>query len=337
METFWKDQAGDDEDFWEHEFNKHGTCMSTLEPTCYPGYTPGQEVVDYFKRTVALFKTLPSYKWLEDAGVVPSETARYTLKQIEAALAASHGQNVIVNCNKNGEINELWYHFNVQGSVQGGKFVPAAPVGSPSSCPAEGIKYLPKKRTTAPTSSVSSTPSSSSSTVIISSSAVVSSTISSSSAESVSTVPTLSTVYSSTAASTTTSASAPTPSSPSSTLSGRGRFYAVSPGVSNGGFLITAGTWYRGGGTPATYTATPATDGTFSLNSSRGRCAVQDDSSLLCGTSVAVASAFGFDGTYLTYGGSSTFYAASVPSGTTQGIVYTEANAVTVQFTWTAV
>ncbi|KAH6692720.1 ribonuclease Trv [Plectosphaerella plurivora] len=338
METFWKDQAGDDEDFWEHEFNKHGTCMSTLEPECYPGYAPGQEVVDYFKRTVALFKTLPSYKWLEDAGIVPSTTATYTLKQINAALASHHGHDVIINCNKQGEINELWYHFNVQGSVQTGKFVPAVPFGT-STCPAEGIKYLPKQKTETPSSSVSSLPSSSTSSTssIISSSSVATSSTASSSSIVVSTASTLSTVYSSTASSTTTSASVPTPSTPSSTLSGRGRFYAVSPGVSNGGFLITAGTWYRGGGTPATYTATPLGDGSFSISSSRGRCAVQEDSQLLCAASVTVSSAFGFDGTYLTYEGSSTFYAAAVPSGTTQGLVFTEANAVTLQFTWTAV
>lgn len=333
METFWKDQAGDDEDFWEHEFNKHGTCMSTLETACYPDYAPGQEVVDYFKRTVSLFKTLPSYKWLEDAGIVPSETATYTLKQIQAAISAHHGHDVIANCNKNGELNELWYHYNVRGSVQTGEFVPVATVGSPSTCPAEGIKYLPKKRVE-PSASASTLSSviASASTSVSSSATHVETTTTAQSTRTASTLTTISTLTS-----TTMSASVPTPSLPPQTLSGRGRFYAVSPGVANGGFLITAGTWYRGGGTPATYTATPIADDTFTLNSSRGRCAVQPDSSLLCASSVTAASAFGYDGTYLTYEGSSVFYAASVPSGTTQGVVFTEANAVTLHFTWTAV
>ena len=61
MDTYWKDYQGNDEVFWEHEWGKHGTCISTLNPKCYTGYTPQQEVVDYFQKTVDLFKTLDSY------------------------------------------------------------------------------------------------------------------------------------------------------------------------------------------------------------------------------------------------------------------------------------
>ncbi|KAJ3557068.1 hypothetical protein NPX13_g10005 [Xylaria arbuscula] len=71
MQVYWKDYQGDDETFWEHEFGKHGTCMSTLEPSCYPSYSPTEEVGDYFTRAVSLFKTLPTYDWLAAAGIVP--------------------------------------------------------------------------------------------------------------------------------------------------------------------------------------------------------------------------------------------------------------------------
>lgn len=62
MSVYWKDFKGDDEDFWEHEWNKHGTCISTLEPECYTNYSPQQDVVDYFQKTVDLFKGLNSYQ-----------------------------------------------------------------------------------------------------------------------------------------------------------------------------------------------------------------------------------------------------------------------------------
>jgi ribonuclease T2 len=61
MNTYWKDYQGQDETFWEHEWGKHGTCISTMQPKCYTGYQPTEEVVDFFQKTVDLFKTLPSY------------------------------------------------------------------------------------------------------------------------------------------------------------------------------------------------------------------------------------------------------------------------------------
>lgn len=61
MNTYWKDINGDDETFWEHEWSKHGTCISTLKPSCYTGYQTHEEAADFFKVTVDLFKTLPSY------------------------------------------------------------------------------------------------------------------------------------------------------------------------------------------------------------------------------------------------------------------------------------
>lgn len=288
MQDYWKDYQGDDEDFWEHEFNKHGTCMSTLEPQCYDNYKPGDEVIDYFKRAVKLFKTLPSYKWLEDAGIVPSTTATYTLAQINDALKAHHGHDVIVNC-KSGELDELWYHYNIKGSVQNGEYIPVDPVGSPSSCPKTGIRYLPKYQDDAPPSSSTS------------------------------------------------STSVPQPTGKPGQLSGKGRVYVETSADGDGGFLISAGKWYRGGGTPATYTATPSGDGDeFSLKTSKGKCAVLEDSSLSCAAEVTEASLFSYDGRYLTYKGEASLYAESLPAGTLQGTVYTAKKAVAFKAMWTA-
>ena len=78
MNTYWISDTGTNEAFWEHEWGKHGTCISTLEPDCYTGYTPQEEVVDFFNKVVDLFKTLPSYTWLSNAGIVPSSTTTYT-------------------------------------------------------------------------------------------------------------------------------------------------------------------------------------------------------------------------------------------------------------------
>jgi len=70
MNTFWLPNSGTPENFWQHEWNKHGTCVNTLAPSCYgEGYNAGDEVVDFFTRAVALFKVFPlslfSSLWLE--------------------------------------------------------------------------------------------------------------------------------------------------------------------------------------------------------------------------------------------------------------------------------
>lgn len=292
MKTYWKDYKGQDESFWSHEFGKHGTCISTLDPPCYTDYKPTQEAVDFFNKAVSLFQALPSYEWLAAAGIKPSTSQTYTLAAVQAALKAKHGQDVVINC-KGGELNELWYHYNVQGSVQDGKFSAAAPVGSGSTCPKTGIKYLPKSgggggggsspTTSKPSIAKPTTP------------------------------------------------AGPAPTGAPGALSGKGRF-----SVSAGGFLVGSGAWYKGGGTPATFTATPGNGATFTLSSSKGKCGVQNDA-LTCGSGVSEAAAFGYDGTGLTYNGASTFYAAAAPSGNAQAAVSTKTQAVSFQITWTAV
>ncbi|KAI1426523.1 ribonuclease t2 [Xylaria sp. FL1777] len=287
MQTYWKDYTGNDETFWEHEFGKHGTCMSTLNPECYANYQPTDEVADYFTRAVGLFKTLPSYDWLAAAGIVPSTTQTYTLAAIQAALTARHGHNVVISCSGSA-LNELWYHFQVQGSIQSGTFRAVDPVGSGSTCPATGIKYLPKY-VTLPTSSTTTT------------------------------------TTTKTTSSTTTSPPTGTPGA----LTGKA-YVEVRPD----GFLISTGNWYRAGGTPATYTATANGDGTtFTLKTSKGPCQVLEDASLSCAADLA-ASSFGYDGTYLTYEGAATFYAASAPSGQDKGVVFATQQAVSLQLYW---
>lgn len=72
------------------------------------------------------------------------------MDQIESALTALHGFPVTIMCSQ-GALDEIWYHFNVRGSVQTGEFVPTSPDGSKSDCPTGGIKYVPKYLTASPT------------------------------------------------------------------------------------------------------------------------------------------------------------------------------------------
>lgn len=150
MRAHWKGIAGD-EHLWQHEWSKHGTCVSTLEPRCYGdhSYRETEEVVDYFAKAVELFGTVPTYQWLADAGIVPSTERTYELAEIREALGQARGVEAVVGCQRN-ELREVWYHYEVLGTVQTGDFIPINPDftgthGPGKGCPSTGIKYLPKE------------------------------------------------------------------------------------------------------------------------------------------------------------------------------------------------
>jgi len=144
MNTYWLPDQGTAEHFWEHEWNKHGTCINTLSPSCYgDDYSAGIEVVDFFTRTVELFKTLDTYTALTNAGIYPSYDTTYSQNDIQDALTAVTGSSVVIGC-EHGALNQAWYSYNVKGSVQTGEFIPTDPAGSgKGTCPRR-IKYLPK-------------------------------------------------------------------------------------------------------------------------------------------------------------------------------------------------
>lgn len=88
---------------------------------------------------------LDTYTALANAGITPSTSTTYTSDQIQTALSAITGSDVVLGCSR-GKLNQAWYSFNVKGSLQTGEFVATAPAGKGGrgTCPSSGIKYLPK-------------------------------------------------------------------------------------------------------------------------------------------------------------------------------------------------
>jgi ribonuclease T2 len=144
MNTYMLPNRGSPNSFWAHEWKTHGTCVSTMNPECYPDSPPHREVLDFFTITTGLFRTLDTYATLAAAGIVPSDTQTYSLDQLLAPLAAQHGAPVILKCTKHGVLNQVFYAFSVRGALQSGLFVPTDPVGDETECPDDGIQYPPK-------------------------------------------------------------------------------------------------------------------------------------------------------------------------------------------------
>lgn len=145
MQYYWKDFQGNDEKFWIHEFNKHGTCYTTIKPECYAqDYSNRIDVYDFFKAAIDLHKKLPTYKFLADEGIVPSTTETYTKEQILNALRKNfNGFEPFVKCDRFNSINEIWYFHNLKGNLKNGQFNQIDTFNS-FRCPSEGIKYVPK-------------------------------------------------------------------------------------------------------------------------------------------------------------------------------------------------
>ncbi|KAI0257090.1 ribonuclease T2-like protein [Lactifluus subvellereus] len=165
MERYWVDYHGQNEHFWEHEWDNHGTCYNTLRPSCLPPDSPeGAEAVAYFQQVVALFRTLPTYDWLARQGITPHPTRSHTLSELTDALRAASGFTPALECT--GDVlNQISWYFYLRGSALDGEFVPigervdsttrkalcswATMSDSPtkSKCPSRGILYPPKTRT----------------------------------------------------------------------------------------------------------------------------------------------------------------------------------------------
>lgn len=85
MKTYWLSDSESAEAFWEHEWSKHGTCISTLEPSCLSDYQTGEEAVVFFQTVVNLFKSLDTYTVRSECHVY-EETRKHSRRLIVLTL-----------------------------------------------------------------------------------------------------------------------------------------------------------------------------------------------------------------------------------------------------------
>lgn len=62
---------------------------------------------------------------------------------MNAALESAFGAPVVLLCDDTNVVYEIYYGFDIQGSLQQGTFVPTANTGSKTNCPST-VKYPPK-------------------------------------------------------------------------------------------------------------------------------------------------------------------------------------------------
>jgi len=163
MNKYWINQGGTNDEFWAHEFAKHATCFSTFDVPCYgPEYVKHEELVDFFETAIMYDLRLPTYTWLENAGITPSNSTRVSLSDVQDALTKGYGKLPYVGCsgprynetdagkgtmdNGRTQISETWYYFHSLGRPQEGKWVPLDATGFTTSCAkAEGALLYPER------------------------------------------------------------------------------------------------------------------------------------------------------------------------------------------------
>ncbi|KAK4128000.1 ribonuclease Trv [Parathielavia appendiculata] len=156
MDRYWLAASGPNNHFWQQAYTKHATCINTLSPACYGAFhSIGLEVVDYFTRAAALFRTLDTYRALQRAKILPDPRRRYPREDVQRALEIFSGGRVVLRCTGSDDmagtrredvLHEVWYVYFVRGSLQTGQFVPAQELGEKGdvgNCASE-VTYLPK-------------------------------------------------------------------------------------------------------------------------------------------------------------------------------------------------
>jgi ribonuclease T2 len=62
-------------------------------------YRLHEDVVDFFETTIKYYKRFPTFKWLEQAGITPSNSTGYSYADIRDILFENHGGVPFIGCN----------------------------------------------------------------------------------------------------------------------------------------------------------------------------------------------------------------------------------------------
>ncbi|KAG0305510.1 ribonuclease T2-like [Dissophora globulifera] len=116
MNTYWPSFTRDNNKIWSLEWSKHGTCVSTLDPSCIANYVQDEEVYTYFSTALALRSEYNIYQALADRNIYPGSYPN--VSSIHAAITEKFGSDAEIICYMNGTLREVWLHFNVRNADQ---------------------------------------------------------------------------------------------------------------------------------------------------------------------------------------------------------------------------
>ncbi|KAI9296296.1 ribonuclease T2 [Neoconidiobolus thromboides FSU 785] len=138
LNLYWPSFKGDNEAFWSHEWNKHGTCLSTFEPKCYgKEYKKYEDANDYFAKVLNMYHKYNYYDILKKEKIIPGRS--YPREAITQAIEKNTDLKVVITC-RGRSIREIRTWFMANGK----DFKPIETQGR-ASCPK--VIFYPKKST----------------------------------------------------------------------------------------------------------------------------------------------------------------------------------------------
>ncbi|KAK5797244.1 base non specific RNase Rh [Linnemannia elongata] len=123
METFWPSNNRNNNCFWSHEWNRHGTCVSNLDPSCKSDPVEGEDIYAFFSKALELRSKYDLYQALAAKGIFPNQRAMVDITRILNAIQAAFNVTPSLSC-KNGALNEITLYFKVKN---GDQYVPVQP------------------------------------------------------------------------------------------------------------------------------------------------------------------------------------------------------------------
>ncbi|KAJ9084113.1 Ribonuclease T2 precursor (RNase T2) [Entomophthora muscae] len=85
MEKYWVSERNNNHWLWQHEWNIHGTCLSTVREECPLGKEEGPPHIRYFKATLRQYEQLDVYDELKNNNIIP-RMEPYSKREIVSAL-----------------------------------------------------------------------------------------------------------------------------------------------------------------------------------------------------------------------------------------------------------
>lgn len=142
MTARWSSYGGENKEFWSHEWSKHGTCSQN------------RTQLSYFQQALNIREEAKILSTLAAANIVPSDSATYTLEDLETAL----GKDAIYGCtsSKLSEValcvskTDMFTRIPCDPSV-------LSHAGEFNDCPSTGIKF-PVAQAPSPSPSPSPSP-----------------------------------------------------------------------------------------------------------------------------------------------------------------------------------